>query len=121
LLLESFCAIWSDTLTDLTIDMLHAKYGRVDDQIEALTWLSVIERLTLSNDTTPKDDDLMKVSIHPNLPTTLKNISWKWMTSKEPKRQRRDVRHHHVRQSFASRVITCHNIEILDFINTLEQ
>jgi hypothetical protein len=105
---QSICSIWSHSLTDLSIDLFGKSDGTVNDQIEALLSLRVIERLTFSISPCPKDDDLMKLSVHPNLPLTLKDVSWKWNTTKG--RQRTDV-HNSVRQSFAARGIMCHDIE----------
>jgi hypothetical protein len=105
------CSIWSLSLTDLTIDSFgEDDCGSVEDQIEALTSLCVLERLTLSTQYgSPKDDDLMKLATHPNLPVTLTNVSWNWNTIIEGRQ--RDGVHNKVRQSFASRGIMCHNID----------
>jgi hypothetical protein len=80
--------------------------GTIDDHINVLTSLCVIERFTISNHESPNEGDLMKLSVHPNLPLTLKDISWKWHT---PKDRRSDV-HNSVRQSFALRGVMCHDI-----------
>jgi hypothetical protein len=111
LLLQSICSIWSHSLTDFSITILGEnpwghKCLTIEEQIGAFVLLRVIERLTFLNQ---KDEDLMKLAIHPNLPLTLTDISWKWSISKGPQQQRDDT-HNNVRQSFASRGIICHDI-----------
>jgi hypothetical protein len=101
-LLQSMCSIWSLSLTDLTIDIFGAT---LEDQIEALTLLRVIERLTLSNYLRLRDELLMKLSTHPHLPLTLTDISWKWISQ-----GRRNNVHLDVRQSFTARGIRCDDI-----------
>jgi hypothetical protein len=119
-LLQSICSNWSHSLTDLTIATLgenawhHAGAGPLDDQIEALTSLRVLERLTLSSlYITPKEEDFMKLLAHPNLPFTLKDISWVW--KEQVGRQRTEI-HNNIRQSCALHGIMCHDIDYRRYI-----